>query len=89
MTDKVCQSCGLTMSEKDDNVGTNFDGTLSSEYCSYCYELGEFTIDSTLDEMVESCVPLILEQYPDYSEEDAKEQMRQYLTSLKRWQPTI
>lgn len=87
MKDKTCQSCGLPMSERDDNVGTNFDGTLSSEYCSYCFDLGEFTVDCTLDEMVDSCVPIILEQYPEYTEEEAREQMRQYLLTLKRWQP--
>ncbi len=86
MTDKICQSCGLVMSEKDDSIGTNFDGTLSSEYCSYCYNLGEFVVDCSLDEMVESCVPLILEEYPEVGEESANEQMREYLLKLKRWQ---
>ena len=29
MSDKICQSCGLPMSERDDTVGTNFDGTIN------------------------------------------------------------
>ncbi len=85
MSDKICQSCGLPMSERDDTVGTNFDGTLSSEYCSYCYDLGEFTVDCTIEEMIDFCVPMILEESPLISEEEATEQMRQYLLGLRRW----
>ena len=27
----------------DTNKGTNSDGSLNNEYCSYCYQKGQFT----------------------------------------------
>ena len=39
---KFCQSCGFPL-EKDKNGGGNEkDGSLSSKYCSMCYQNGEF-----------------------------------------------
>lgn len=35
--------------------GTNADGTKSEDYCSYCYQNGEFTFKGTLEEMQEFC----------------------------------
>lgn len=49
-----CQSCGLPL-EKDPSGqggGTEQDGSISTKYCSYCYQDGKFTReDCTLDEM--------------------------------------
>ena len=39
----ACQSCGMPLSRDPRGGGTNADGTLSSEYCSRCYESGAFT----------------------------------------------
>lgn len=85
MDEKICQSCGLPMSEKDDTVGTNFDGTMSTEYCSYCYELGEFTIDCSLEEMVDLCAPAIANEETGLNEEEAREFVKNYLPTLRRW----
>ena len=51
-TNKFCQSCGMPM-KKDPNVGgTNADGSISTKYCSYCYEQGKFkSPDMTVKEM--------------------------------------
>jgi len=85
MDEKICQSCGLPMSEKDDSVGTNFDGTISSEYCSYCYKLGEFTMQIDLEEMIDLCAPVIANEDTGLSEEEAREFMENYLPTLRRW----
>ncbi len=90
MQDKICQSCGMTMSEKEDTVGRNFDGTYSNEYCSYCFEMGEFKVDISLDEMIEILLPAIMTEengYEEGDEEDAREAVRDYLIKLRRWKP--
>lgn len=86
MQDRICQSCGLPMSERDDSVGKNFDGTYSSEYCSYCYNMGEFTVEATLDEMVDLCAPLISGVETGFNEEEARNYLYEYLPTLRRWQ---
>lgn len=47
-----CQSCGMPLSKDEKGGGTNIDGTKSSEYCSRCYQNGQFTEPNiTLDQM--------------------------------------
>ncbi len=47
-----CQSCGMPLRSDPKGGGTRADGSLSDEYCSYCYEQGRFTNPSmTADEM--------------------------------------
>lgn len=40
---KFCQSCGMPLSKDPQNGGTNSDGSKSEDYCSYCYQNGEFS----------------------------------------------
>ncbi len=86
MIDRICQSCGLPMSEKDGSVGRNFDGTYSSEYCSYCFDLGEFTVPVTLEEMIDLLVPMVMGEETGMNEEEAREYLNDYLIKLRRWQ---
>ena len=37
----ICQSCGMPM-QKDDDFGSNSDGTKNKDYCHFCYEDGKF-----------------------------------------------
>ena len=48
-----CQSCGMPLSKDPSEGGTNADGSISTEYCSHCYQAGKFT-EPTLscDEMI-------------------------------------
>ncbi|HEV2843185.1 MAG TPA: zinc ribbon domain-containing protein [Chthoniobacterales bacterium] len=39
-TNKNCQSCGMPLKKSPGGGGTNADGTISTIYCSYCYENG-------------------------------------------------
>jgi hypothetical protein len=39
---KNCQSCGMPLKKDPKRGGANSDGTISTIYCSYCYENGKF-----------------------------------------------
>ena len=41
---KFCQSYAMPLNLHEEDVrGTEKDGTLSENYCRYCYESGKFT----------------------------------------------
>ena len=40
---KICQSCSMPMEKDPGTGGTNLDGSKSEDYCSYCFQEGEFT----------------------------------------------
>jgi hypothetical protein len=49
-----CQSCGMPLSKDAKGGGTNSDGGKSTEYCSNCYQKGQFVQPNiTVDEMKE------------------------------------
>jgi hypothetical protein len=50
-----CQSCGMPLDKDPQHGGTNSDGSLSSIYCSYCYQDGEFTWSGTVKDFQEFC----------------------------------
>jgi len=79
-----CQSCAMPLRTSEDK-GTEKDGSRSEEYCHYCYMDGEFTKDETMEEMIDTCIPIELEMgiYPD--ENTARESMMSYFPNLKRW----
>lgn len=82
---QICQSCAMPIGDND-LKGTNKDGSKSDDYCKYCYENGEFTAQTTMEEMVEVCVPIVVKEgvYPD--EETARKSMMEFFPQLKRWQ---
>lgn len=48
---KFCQSCSMPI-DQPEMAGTEKDGTISNEYCVYCYQQGAFiNPEMTLDEM--------------------------------------
>ncbi|NPE30496.1 transcriptional regulator [Methanococcoides sp. SA1] len=79
-----CQSCGMPLG-KDEDFGTNADGTKNDEYCLYCYQKGKFTQpDITLEEMIEQTSKAIDKEGVMLLEE-AKELSNQNIPKLKRW----
>ncbi|WP_028593251.1 zinc ribbon domain-containing protein [Paenibacillus assamensis] len=83
MTTLFCQSCSMPLVE-DSQLGTDVNGSLSQDYCKYCYENGAFTNPTcTLEEMIEICVPHVMEN--GMSEEEARQLMKNTLPFLKRW----
>jgi hypothetical protein len=63
--EKVCQSCGMPMS--DESLFGN----------------GAFYKDETMEEMIETCIPFMVEQ--GMPAEQAKEILENTLPQLKRW----
>lgn len=84
----VCQSCSMTMLEAED-LGTNADGGINVEYCSHCYQGGDFTNDRTLEEMIETNLHFLDEfnaqNGSNYTEDEARTILKIHLATLKRW----
>lgn len=87
---EICQSCGMNI-EDDKYKGTNADGSLSDEYCSFCFKEGGFTNNFSLDQQVS----IGLDYSPEYKEAKTAEekdkirlQAKEYLSGLKRWNCT-
>lgn len=83
---KLCQCCGMPMGETDEMYGIEKDGRKSADYCKYCYENGDFTFHGTMEEMIEICLPPMLENSPGMTEGQARDMMRSLLPTLKHWQ---
>ncbi|MCL2687742.1 MAG: zinc ribbon domain-containing protein [Methanobrevibacter sp.] len=79
---EFCQSCGMPMTDKD--YGDNADGATNKDYCKFCYQNGEFTSDITMEEMIDFCVPKMVEN-SEFSEEEARKMMKEMFPTLKRW----
>ena len=84
MEERYCQSCGMPLGSTNEVLGTNKDGSKNEEYCIYCYDKGEFTFDGTMDEMIEICVPHMTSD-GQMKEEEARNMMKQFFPTLKRW----
>lgn len=88
METKFCQSCGMPL-QKQEDYGTNPDGRRNEDYCCYCFENGAFTMDCTMEEMINHCAQFVDEWNKDsdvtYTKEEAIAQMKLYFPSLKRW----
>lgn len=85
MNQSFCQSCGMPMGDGDTLYGTEANGEKSVDYCQYCYEKGAFTFSGSMEEMIEICVPHMVEGNPNMSAEEARNIMQQFLPALKRW----
>lgn len=81
---KFCQSCGMPLTGEK-ILGTNTDGSKNDDYCTYCYEKGDFKADVTLEEMIEFCIPHMVKANPNMSEEEARKSMMAFFPTLKRW----
>ncbi len=73
------------MGNTDELYGTNLDGSKNNDYCKYCFEKGEFSFKGTMEEMVEICIPHVLENNDNMNEESARKMMLEWFPTLKRW----
>ena len=46
---KQCQSCGFPLKNDKKGGGSERDGSISTSYCSMCYENGEFLSPPEID----------------------------------------
>jgi len=80
-----CQSCGMPMTG-DDMFGKNADGSKNEDYCCHCYPNGMFENPlETIEEMIESCVPYIVEAGACPDADSARKMLAEFLPTLKRW----
>lgn len=79
----ACQCCGTPFSVPNMPFGTNADGSENPDYCSWCYESGQFT-SAGLDDLIERNVPFLMEA-TGYSQEEAVSFMGAVMPTLKRW----
>ncbi len=81
-----CQSCGMPLSEEFGNLGTNMDGSATSEYCIFCFAEGDFTNpDQTLSEMIQSSIENMTADL-NMPVEQATELANSFIPKLRRWQ---
>ena len=79
-----CQSCGMPM-EKEEQFGTNADGSKNEDYCVYCYKNGAFTSNVDMDGMIDFCVPIMVAEDSKMTEESARKMLKDFFPTLKRW----
>ena len=81
-----CQSCGMPLSADFGNLGTNNDGSKTDEYCSFCFQNGEFTNPTqTLEEMINSSIENMTADL-NMPREKASELANSFIPTLRRWQ---
>lgn len=85
MIEKVCQSCGMPMGTTNDLYGTEANGSLSEDYCKFCYEDGIFVDDCTMEQMMKVCIDLNLAYNEFFDPDDARKMVEGFFPSLKRW----
>ena len=83
MNEQFCQSCGMPLSPEV--LGTEADGSQNPHYCRYCYHDGAFGDNMTMEEMIDFCVPHMVQAHPGMTAEQAKAQMQQFFPMLMRW----
>ena len=85
---QFCQSCGMPLTKNDD-CGTNADGSINFDYCKYCYADGRFLQDCTMDEMIEHCAQFLDEVNKHMPQPMTRDQyiamMQGFFPMLKRW----
>ena len=82
MENRICQSCGMPI-ESDDQLGTNKDGSISEDYCKYCYDKGEFIDKVSMEEYIEMCSQFGAQA--GMTNEEMKALCQQLFPTLKRW----
>ena len=82
---KYCQSCSMPMTE-DSHFGKNADGSKNEDYCCYCFPNGAFVNpNETLEEMIETCAPFMVEAGKCQDVDSARKMLAEYLPNFKRW----
>lgn len=83
MQNTICQSCGMPLNSKE-QMGLEKDGSISLDYCKYCYEKGEFIHKVSLQEYIQMCA--MYGTQAGMSNEQMKAHCTKLFPTLKRWQ---
>jgi len=74
------------MPMQGEEYGREKDGTLSADYCGYCYKDGVFADESiTMEQMVEFCIPFAIKAGEFQTAEEARADMLVSYKKMKRW----
>lgn len=84
MSEECCQSCGCIIF-KQEEFGTESNGSMSRDFCHACYTQGKFT-DPTLTrwQVVSRIIPQWM-QNKHLSYRDALIQANFFISRLRRW----
>lgn len=83
MPERFCQSCGMFLTDPE-QLGTESDGSVSEDYCKWCYDHGHFSESMSMEEMIEDCAA----RYADHaglSLDETVSMMGAIFPTLKRW----
>jgi transcriptional regulator with XRE-family HTH domain len=79
----ICQSCTYPLKNIDE-LGTNTDGTLNTDYCIYCYKDGAWVDPNlTVQGVIDYTIPFMTS--PSMSVEQANNHLSALVPTLKRW----
>lgn len=80
----ISQSCGMPMKRNED-FGTNRDGSKNKEYCKFCFKEGQFTDEGiTMAQKIEKNI--MIAKRMGIPEDQAKQMAEKVIPTLKRWQ---
>jgi hypothetical protein len=81
--EEICQSCAMPL-QKQEDFGTNADGSKSKDYCFHCFQGGKFLDEGiTLQGKIEKNVGFA--KMMGMAEEQARQMASTILPKLKRW----
>ncbi|MDP3964750.1 MAG: zinc ribbon domain-containing protein [bacterium] len=81
----ICQSCSMPMPDESDH-GTTVDGQTHHDYCTYCFQNGQFTEpELTKSEMVDRVAEFMGKQ-EGASTTLYRPAIENRISSLRRWQ---
>lgn len=77
----ICQCCGMPLDD-DEMIGHDKDGTLSEDYCKWCFADGTYTY-SNMDDLIDVCVGHMVNE--NFTEEQARTYLKDMLPQLDYW----
>lgn len=79
-----CQSCGIPL-DTNELLGTEANGEQSKEFCTYCYQSGEFVApEITMQEMIKKATAILIDK-ANMPAMQATIVTNTFIPNLKRW----
>lgn len=78
----ICQCCGMPLNE-DAYISKELDGNFNEEYCTWCYNQGEFVYPNK-----SVLIDFLMEHMPNPTQkpkDQLKQEYDQYLSTLNHW----
>ena len=83
MPEHYCQSCGMMFTAPGQH-GHEADGSVNEDFCTWCYDDGAYTYETTMEDMIEDCAPRMSEAV-GWSIDECASLMGAVLPTLMRW----